>query len=364
MAEPRSASTESELKGTKIIRIDPLAPEIEPIREAANIIRVGGMVAFPTETVYGLGADALNPEAVMRIFEAKERPPDNPMIVHISSAEWIEQLAREVPEKVWELYARFWPGPLTMVLKASDIVPRVTTGGLDTVAIRMPRHRVALALIQESAVPIAAPSANLAGRPSPTTAEHVIDDLAGRINLILDAGPTNVGVESTVVDLTKEQPMILRPGGTTYEELRSILGSLSVHPSVQARTEPHIERALSPGMKYRHYAPKAEVILVEGEPNAMVGKIREMAKEYRSDGKKVGILAFDDSVYQCSNSTVKSMGSRIDLKTAAKRVFSLLRELDKEGVDVILAEGMPERDLGLAIMNRLRKASGYRIIEI
>ena len=364
MVEPRSVSTESEFKGTKIIRIDPFTPEIESIREAANIIRKGGTVAFPTETVYGLGADALDPEAVMKIFEAKERPPDNPIIVHISSAKWIEQLAREVPEKFWELYARFWPGPLTMVLKASGIVPRVTTGGLNTVAIRMPSHRVASALIRESGVPIAAPSANLAGRTSPTTAEHVINDLAGRIDLILDAGPTNVGVESTVVDLTKDPPMILRPGGTTYEELRDVLGGLSLHPSVQARTDPHIERALSPGMKYRHYAPEAEVILFEGDLEAMVAKIRQTAGEYSRNGKKVGILAFEESRYEYSNATVKSMGSRIDLKTAAKRVFSLLRELDEEGVDVILAEGMPEKDLGLAVMNRLRKASGYRIIEI
>ena len=364
MVTPRSPGIDSEVKGTKIIRIDPSRPEIESIRKAANIIRKGGTVAFPTETVYGLGADALNPEAVMKIFKAKERPPDNPIIVHISSGDWIRRLAREVPRNFWKLNDRFWPGPLTMVLRASDIVPRVTTGGLDTVAIRMPSHRVASALIQESAVPIAAPSANLAGRPSPTTAEHVINDLAGRIDLILDAGPTNVGVESTVVDLTRDPPMILRPGGTTYEELRDVLGGLSLHPSVQARTEPHIERALSPGMKYRHYAPKAEVILIEGNSDAMVGKIREMAKEYSSDGKKVGILAFEESIYEYSNATVKSMGSMVDLKTAAKRVFSLLRELDEEGVDVILAEGMPERGLGLAVMNRLRKASGYRIMEI
>jgi L-threonylcarbamoyladenylate synthase len=364
MAQPRSQRIDSEVKGTKIIRVDPSRPEIESIRKAADIIRKGGTVAFPTETVYGLGADALNPQAVIEIFKAKKRPPDNPIIVHISSTDWVERLAKEVPEKAWILNARFWPGPLTMVLKASDIVSRATTGGLDTVAVRMPSHRVASALIRESGVPIAAPSANLAGRPSPTTAEHVINDLAGRIDLILDAGPTNVGVESTVVDLTRDPPMILRPGGITYEELRNILGSLSLHPSVQARIEPYIERALSPGMKYRHYAPKAELILIEGEPDAMVGKIREMAEKYSSNGKKVGILAFDESRNEYDGATVKSMGSRIDLKTAAKRLFSLLRELDEEGIDVILAEGMPEKGLGLAVMNRLIKASGYSIIEV
>ena len=363
MTKPKSLRFDTEVKETKIIGVTPSNPEIESVEIAADIIKNGGTVAFPTETVYGIGADALNPEAVMKIYKAKERPPDNPIIVHISSGDWLKQLTEEVPNKVWKLADAFWPGPLTMVLKASDIVPRVTTGGLDTVAIRMPSHRVALALIRESGVPIAAPSANLAGRPSPTTAEHVIEDLAGRIDLILDAGPTKVGVESTVIDLTTEPPMILRPGGTTYEELREVLERLDLHPSVQTRKEVHIERALSPGMKYRHYAPKAEVVLFEGRPDGIVRKIREVAKEYKSRGKKVGILAFDESRHQYKDATVKSMGERINLKTAANRIFGLLRELDEEGVDVILAEGMAEKGLGLAVMNRLRKASGYRIIE-
>lgn len=364
MTQPESPNNISEVKGTKIIRVDPSRPEIESIRKAADVIKKGGIVAFPTETVYGLGADALNPEAVMKIFKAKGRPPDNPIIVHISNRGWVIQLTGEIPENVWKLAERFWPGPLTMVLKASDIVPRVTTAGLDTVGIRMPSHRVALALIRESGVPIAAPSANLAGRPSPTTAEHVINDLAGKIDLVLDAGPTYVGVESTVVDLTKDPPIILRPGGTTYEELRGVLGRLSLHPSVQARREIYIERAVSPGMKYRHYAPKAEVILIEGNADAVVRKIREVAEEFGRKGKKVGILAFDENRHEYKGAIVKFMGSRIDLKKAAKRVFKLLRELDGEEVDVILAEGMPERGLGLAVMNRLRKASGYRIIEV
>jgi len=362
MSRSEGSLPHSELKRTRIIRVDPSNPETELIQLAANIIKSGGTVAFPTETVYGLGADALNPEAVMKIFRAKERPPDNPIIVHISGKEEVRRLAADVPEKVLELTERFWPGPLTIVLKASETVPKVTTGGLDTVAIRMPSHKVAFTLIRESGVPIAAPSANLAGRPSPTTAEHVIEDLAGRIDLILDAGPTTVGVESTVIDMTKNPPVILRPGGTTPEELRMVLGRIRLHPTVRARREIRIERALSPGMKYRHYAPKAEVILVEGKPDAITRKVREVADDYAKMGKSVGILTFDESKITYDHVIVKSLGSRRDLKMAAKKVFGLLREFDNDRVDMIVAEGTPEKGLGLAIMNRLRKASGYRIV--
>jgi len=362
MTEPKGFRIHSELKGTRILRVDPSNPEVELIKLASNIIKRGGTVAFPTETVYGLGADALNSEAVMKIFRAKERPPDNPIIVHISSKEEIGRLAADVPEEVAELTERFWPGPLTIVLKASGIVPRVTTGGLDTVAIRMPSHKVALALIRESEVPIAAPSANLAGRPSPTTAEHVIEDLSGRVDLILDAGPTNVGVESTVIDMTKNPPVILRPGGTTSEELRKVLSRLWLHQSVRAAKEIKVEHPLSPGMKYRHYAPKAEMILVEGEREATMRKVREIAGEYERTGKCVGILTFEEGKIAYDQAIVKSLGSRSDLKMAAKRVFGLLREFDRDGVDVIVAEAMPEKGLGLAIMNRLKKASGYRIV--
>jgi len=363
MTKPRGSRSCSEAQGTRIIRVDPSRPEMESIKVAADIIRNGGTVAFPTETVYGLGADALNPEAVAKIFKAKERPPDNPIIVHICIGRDIERLAAEVPDKVAELTDRFWPGPLTIVLEASDVVPRVTTGGLDTVAIRMPSHKVALALISKSSVPIAAPSANRAGRPSPTIAEHVLDDLAGRIDLILDAGPTNVGVESTVIDMTRNPPVILRPGGTTSEELREVLGTIRLHPSVRAIREMEIGRARSPGMKYRHYAPEAELILVEGEVEGILGKVREIASKYLKEGKSVGILTVDENRFAYDQAIVKSMGSRGDLKAAAKNVFSLLREFDRDGIDLIIAEGMPERGLGLAIMNRLRKASGYRIVK-
>lgn len=364
MPKPPIPNVYSEVKGTKIIKVDPIDPDVKLIRLAAKVIREGGTVAFPTETVYGLGADALNSEAVKKIFKAKNRPADNPIIVHVSSREDLEKLSAEIPGEVDELIDRFWPGPLTFILKASDRVSRVTTGGLDTVAIRMPNHKVALSLISESGAPIAAPSANLAGKPSPTSAEHVIEDLAGRIDMVLDAGSTKIGVESTVVDMTKRPPVILRPGGTTYEELREILRELRLHPTVLTKGQVQIRRALSPGMKYRHYAPKAEVILVEGKPDAIIEIVKRLIYEISDQGKRVGVLAFDESKSSYNKGIIKSLGSRRDLSSAAKRVFSLLREFDEEKVDVIIAEGMPEKEIGLAVMNRLKKASGYKIIRI
>lgn len=352
------------MKRTIILRVDGKNPDLEKIRLAASIIRGGGLVAFPTETVYGLGADALNPDAVREIYVAKMRPIDNPIIVHVASREDVYKLAIDVSKSVEKLIEAFWPGPLTLVLKASDIVPKVTTGGLDTVAIRMPRHNVALALIREAGRPIAAPSANLAGKPSPTLAEHVIQDLYGRIDAILDAGPTNIGVESTVLDVTCDPPQILRPGGVTHEDLKVVLGEVSIHPAAMARGEVHVERVRSPGMKYRHYAPKAVMLVVEGEFGPVVEKIRELAEFYLKAGKKVGILATDESMGEYDMGVVRSMGSRKDLSLVARNLFRLLREFDKEGVDLIIAEGVPQEDLGLAIMNRLRKAAGYNIIRV
>lgn len=351
------------IKETVILKVSSENPEKEKIALAAEVIRRGGLVAFPTETVYGLGADALNSEAVRNIYLAKMRPLDNPIIVHVAKREDVYRLAVDVSEHAEKLMRYFWPGPLTLILKASEIVPRTTTGGLDTVAIRMPRHKVALALIEASGTPIAAPSANLAGKPSPTMAEHVIQDLYGRIDVILDAGPTNIGVESTVLDLTCNPPQILRPGGTTYEELRSVLGKVSVHPAVVSKSEIQVEKARSPGLKYRHYAPKAETIVVEGEFDAVVEKVTELARKYVGEGKKVGILATDESLQKYGLGIVKSMGSRSNLLSVARNLFKLLREFDNEGVDIIIAEGLPQKGLGLAVMNRLRKAAGYNIIE-
>ena len=351
-------------RGTEILKVDPSKPEVRLIRIAAEIIKNGGTVAFPTETVYGLGANALNPEAVMKIFVAKNRPVDNPLIVHVSRKEEAYALTDEVPEKAETLMDMFWPGPLTLVLKKSKAVSDVVTAGLDTVAIRMPKHRVALALIKESKVPIAAPSANLAGKPSPTIAEYVIQDLYGRIDAILDAGPTNVGVESTVIDMTTASPVILRPGGITREQLTKILGKVELHPVVLADKRIHVKRACSPGMKHRHYAPNAKVIVVEGEKlDEVVNIVQEFAYKYMRKGKKVGVLATDVSKLTYKADVVKSMGSRKDLAGIAKNLFRLLREFDEEKVDVVIAEGISIEGVGLTIMNRLRKAAGYNIIK-
>jgi L-threonylcarbamoyladenylate synthase len=333
------------------------------IQVAAGIVRRGGLVAFPTETVYGLGADGLNPEAVAGIYRAKKRPLDNPIILHVANKEEAFQLAEYVPDSANGLMDDFWPGPLTLVLKASKIVPKMTTGGLETVAIRMPRLKVALALIKESAVPIAAPSANLAGRPSPTTAEHVKQDLNGRIDMILDAGPTEVGVESTVLDLTADPPQVLRPGGVPFEELKRVLGRVILHPATVADRRIWFVRAPSPGMKHRHYAPKAEVVLVEGRPDATVRKVQEIADYHVKAGKKVGILATDESNSRYTGAVTKSLGSRIDPDAIARNLFRLLREFDEEKVNIIIAEGVPLKGLGLAVMNRLRKASGFNIVK-
>jgi len=266
---------------------------MEKIRIVADFIKKGGLVAFPTETVYGLGADALNSDAVLALFKAKRRPLDNPPIVHIGSIKEVYRLAKEVPPKAEGLMKSFWPGPLTLIFRRSEIVPDVTVAGLDTIAIRMPRHNVALALLRESKCPIAAPSANLAGKPSPTSASHVLEDLNGRIDAILDAGPTHIGVESTVLDMTVDPPQILRPGGTPYEDLKKILGKVELHPVAVAEEEVPVERARSPGVRHKHYAPNAEVILVEGEVSAIEGKVKELVEFYMRKGNRVGVLATD-----------------------------------------------------------------------
>jgi L-threonylcarbamoyladenylate synthase len=348
---------------TSVLKVDSEEPDVEKIHVAADFIKRGGLVAFPTETVYGLGANALNAEAVLALFEAKKRPLDNPPIVHVCDVKDVCRLAETVPSQAEALMERFWPGPLTLIFKRSDVVPDVTVAGLDTIAVRMPRHNVALALIRESDCPIAAPSANLAGRPSPTSAEHVLDDLGGRIDAVLDAGPTVVGVESTVLDLTVDPPQVLRPGGTTFEVLREVLGRVELNPAVTAEKALRMEKVRSPGLRHKHYAPDAEVVVVEGEADAVVAKVDELVKLYREDGRRVGVLATDETVSRYSADVVKSLGSRGDLAVVARNLFRLLREFDVEGVDVIVAEGVPAEGLGLAVMNRLRKASGYHIVK-
>jgi L-threonylcarbamoyladenylate synthase len=348
---------------TLLLKINPENPDPAKIQRAAQIIKKGGIVAFPTETVYGLGADALNPKAVLALFKAKKRPLDNPPIVHVADPLDVRRLVIEVTEEATLLMEKFWPGPLTLIFKRSGIIPEITTAGLDTIAIRMPKHKVALELIKQSNCSIAGPSANLAGKPSPTIAKHVYDDLNGRIDAILDGGTTNIGVESTVVDLSLDPPTLLRPGGTPYETLKKVVGNLKLHPFVQSEQELSIQEIRSPGMKHKHYSPTAEVILVEGNVPAIIAKIKEIAESFRLRGKKVGILATDETQSAYARDEVKSMGSRANLASVAQNLFRLLREYDAENVDVIIAEAVSYEGLGLAVMNRLRKASGYHIIK-
>ncbi|MCS7117935.1 MAG: L-threonylcarbamoyladenylate synthase [Thaumarchaeota archaeon] len=343
------------------MKVDPENPAEEVIKDAAHVIGSGGLVAFPTETVYGLGADALNPDAVMRVFRVKGRPPDNPLIVHVADPDSVYLLASEVPRVADLLIERFWPGPLTLVLKRTEMVPPVTSAGLDTVAVRMPAHAVPLALIRTAGTPIAAPSANRSGSPSPTTADHVMRDLEGEIELVLDGGPTEIGVESTVLDVTVEPPEVLRPGGLPVEEIERVIGSVRV-PDWARGLERYASRPRAPGMKYRHYAPKARLVLVEGRPQDVRYRVQELVNEFTSKGIRVGVLTTDGKRYE--NATTVDLGPSWDLRAVARSLFSSIRALDESGVDVVVAEGVEERGMGLAIMNRLRKASGGEIVYV
>jgi L-threonylcarbamoyladenylate synthase len=351
------------MKQTVLYKVNPDEPELKKIREAAALIKAGGLVAFPTETVYGLGANALNADAVLALFKAKKRPLDNPPIVHVENVSDVYKLTETVPAKAEALMKQFWSGPLTLVFQRSNLVPDVTTAGLETIAVRMPKHKIALALIRESGVPIAAPSANLAGKPSPTTAQHVFDDLNGRIDAILDGGATRIGVESTVLDVSVDPPVLLRPGGTSLEALRKAVGEVKLHPFITAEAELPAEKARSPGMLHKHYAPKAAVILVEGVVPAVMRQVKELTTACWMQNKRVGVLATDETAWAYEADVVKSMGSRRNVDAMAANLFRLLREFDVENVDVIVAEGVPTEGLGLAVMNRLRKASGYNIIK-
>ena len=333
------------------------------IEKASEILHRGGLVAFPTETVYGLGGDALLSEASQKIYAAKGRPSDNPLIVHIADMDALEKLAVDIPENAYKLAEKFWPGPLTMILKKSDIVPYETTGGLDTVAIRMPSEKTAARLIRQSGVYIAAPSANLSGRPSPTRAEHVIEDLSGRIDMIIDGGNIDIGLESTIVDLTVEIPMILRPGYITAQMIKECLGDVCFDKTVISH-EVLKERPKAPGMKYRHYAPKAELTIIEGSEEAVVKYINEKVEAAIAAGKKPAVLSSreNSSKYHCKDVVV--VGSRNDEKEIGAHLFDVLRQFDKMDVDEIYSEGFSETDFGQAVMNRLIKAAGHRIINV
>ncbi len=348
---------------TEIVKIDKSNIDIKKIKYCAEVLKSGGLVAFPTETVYGLGANALDEKNVEKIFKAKGRPSDNPLIVHISDRQRIHELVGNVPEVASLLMDRFWPGPLTLILDKADIVPRVITAGLDTVAVRMPSHPVALALIRESGIPVAAPSANTSGRPSPTNAKHVIDDLSGKVDIIIDAGTSKIGLESTVLDLTTEPPLILRPGGITLKQLKEVSNDIDIDPALMKRPEKDC-RPKSPGMKYTHYSPRAEVIIVEGDMEKVAGKIGSLAREYEAGGKKVGILATDQTVNLYSGGELITLGDRDKPETIAAKLFWALRELDGRNVEIILAEGVDYSGIGLAVMNRMNKASGFNIIKV
>lgn len=332
------------------------------MERAGELIKKGGLVAFPTETVYGLGANALDAEASAKIYAAKGRPSDNPLIVHIADFSALEAIVQEIPETARRLAEAFWPGPLTMIFRKKEIVPYGTTGGLDTVAVRMPNHPAALALIRAGGGYIAAPSANTSGRPSPTKASHVADDMNGKIDAIIDGGDVGIGLESTIVDLTEKEPVILRPGYINEEMLGKVIGPVHLDPAL-LKEDPSL-RPKAPGMKYRHYAPKASLTIVEGEASAVIKKINELAEEERKAGFQVGIIATDESAALYPRGIVKSAGTRSDEITIAMHLYGILREFDELNVSKIYSEAFETPQMGQAIMNRLIKAAGHQILYV
>lgn len=324
---------------------------------AGSLIRRGGLVVFPTETVYGLGADATDRSAVEKIFKAKGRPQDNPLIVHICDVSQLRDLTDEVSEKASVLIEAFWPGPLTILFKKKDNLPEETTGGLDTVAVRMPNHPLALDFIKKAQRPIAAPSANTSGRPSPTRMEHAQEDLDGKVDMIIDGGPTGLGLESTVLDLSGDRPLILRPGGITREMLLDYLEDVDYDRSIEDINE----KPRSPGQKYRHYSPKADMQVYSGEPELVIEAIAGRIKEGKQEGKRVGLLTVDENIdrYECDFKI--SMGSSKNLEQVARKLFDALRGFDLLEVDLVVAEGLSEEGLGKAIMNRMAKAAGGKV---
>ena len=348
---------------TKLIQISNIEDSSKDMEEAASLIREGELVAFPTETVYGLGGNGLFPDAAHKIYAAKGRPSDNPLILHVSDMKMVESLVKEIPDNARRAMEHFWPGPMTVILPKAEQVPDCVTGGLETVAIRMPNHPVALDLIKRSGVPIAAPSANTSGRPSPTKAEHVMEDLHGKIPMILDGGAVVVGVESTIIDFTEAVPVILRPGWITKEAMEDFLGcEVLMNTSLKA-SDNGVPRA--PGMKYKHYAPKAQMVLVLGEDqDKVVDYINKLAKEQREQGKKIGIIASEETKDRYQADEVVSVGERAHLETVTAHLYDVLREFDHKDVDMIYSEGFEGEPLSEAIMNRMVKAAGHEILRI
>ncbi|BDR91344.1 L-threonylcarbamoyladenylate synthase [Vulcanisaeta souniana] len=355
----------------KVRKVDPLYPDMAAIKEASDYIRQGYLVAFPTETVYGLGADSLNGDACLGIFKAKGRPPDNPLIVHIADLKELNRVARDIPDTVLRVITKAWPGPLTLILPKSSDMPKEVTGGRNTVAVRSPAHPVALALIRSSGVPIAAPSANKSGRPSPTLAEHVVEDyINDNVDMyVLDAGPAFFGVESTIIDVTKNPPVLLRPGPFTLEELRSLFNVDIVVPEF-ARGLGEADAALAPGMKYRHYAPRTRLVVTEcSDYGSLIRLIHDTVIDYLNKKLRVALLITKETADvlatypELSDIPVIMMGYKEDPYTIAVSLFDSLRSLDRINVDIGIAEGIEERGIGLAVMNRLRKASGFSLVK-
>lgn len=346
---------------TRIEKIDENQINEEVILQAGEILQAGGLVAFPTETVYGLGANALDEEASKKTYEAKGRPSDNPLIVHIAEVEALGAIAIDISDKARKVMNAFWPGPLTMIFNKSNLVPFSTTGGLSTVAVRMPENEIARRVILAGGGYISAPSANTSGKPSPTTAIHVQEDLEGKVDMILDGGSVNIGVESTILDMTVEPPMILRPGAITKEMLEEVIGEVGIDKALLDVNSDEAPKA--PGMKYRHYAPQAQLTIVEGEITEVVKAIRQLAYAMTKQGMRVGIIATSETADQYTTGIVKNIGTREHENVIAKNLYKVLREFDDEDVDVIYSEIFDTEGIGTAIMNRLEKAAGHQVIE-
>lgn len=353
---------------TIIVKVNDLQKDRAYLEQAGEIIRQGGLVGFPTETVYGLGADAFNVSASKKIYEAKGRPSDNPLIVHISDRRMLDSLVEEIPEKAKIMMDRFWPGPMTLIFKKSAIVPKTITGGLDTVAIRMPDNDIARAVIEAAGTGIAAPSGNLSGKPSPTIAEHMIDDMDGRIDMIIDGGMVGMGLESTIVDVTCDPPVILRPGFITREMLEEVTGTVEYDKAIFAKQGEDVHPK-APGMKYRHYAPAGEFTMYQGEEKTVAGEIIKQALVKQEKGYKVGIITTGQhkSLYEKlaeSNIEVVTIGDAERPETIANNLYKVLRDFDKNKTEYIYGETFDEKNIGQAIMNRLTKAAGYNIVSV
>lgn len=347
---------------TKVSIVKDIDKDNEYLKEAAEIIYNGGLVAFPTETVYGLGANALDDKAVEKIFNAKGRPQDNPLIVHVASKK-IDYLVKDIPELAQKLINKFWPGPLTIILNKKDIIPSKTSANLDTIGIRMPNNEIALKLIELSKCPIAAPSANISGRPSPTEVNRCIEDLSGKVDYIIGGTRSSVGVESTILDCTVNPPLILRPGGITLEMLKKVCGDIEIDKAIQGKPDKNL-KPKAPGMKYRHYAPKAKLKIIKGNKQKTIEIINEIVQNYIENQKEVAILSTDELYNNFNYGKVISLGSEKNLEDVARNLFEALRKCDDLNVDIILCQAFDEKGVGLAIMNRLNKAAGFDILKV